>query len=74
MPITGQDLWRYIGDSSAARVCLLVTLKDLRTSKVDQLNVAFLCDRQYNVLRLQVPVDNVLVMNVLQSQNQLRRI
>jgi len=67
-----EHLRRNVLGRAAERVCPRAGLYDLREAKVRELRVAVLA--QEDVLRLQIPVDDVLAMDVREGSPDLRRI
>ena len=70
VPIADENLRGNVDHCAALRQ-RLAGFQDLRKAEVNTLDVAAVAHRQHDVLRLQVAVDDLLVVQVLQGQDSL---
>ena len=72
MALAHKDLWAHVLGRPTEGVAPLTVLDDLGQTKVRDLNVSV--DIYQDILRLDVSVDNILIMQVLKTEQQLRKI
>lgn len=70
MALVLKYFWRQVLRSTAQGKCPV--LNDLGKSKIGEFNVAI--GSYEHILRLQVPVNDILAMEILKDKNQLCRI
>ena len=70
--LVAKDLWRDIVRRPAESLCLLVPFEHLSEPKISKAEIAILIHQ--NILRFEVPIDDLLPMEMADSHDHLHRV